>query len=441
MRLGFIALLMTAVATSPAQADWPQFRGPTGQGVAAGIDLPLTWTEQDNVRWRTDVPGKGWSSPVVLGDRVWLTTAVNTPPTDEQIARQFKASGLDEEKFGRRQVAGNVSCRVMCLDLAGGDVLHDVEVFDVDSPRAVHIGNSYASPTPVIEPGRLYCHFDAGTACIDTDRGEVLWRRTIPVFYSVGAGSSPVVYKNLLVLICDGVDKQFVIALDKYTGETVWQTERPPYRTDDGQHRKAFSTPLLVHAAGRDQLIVPGAQWLVSYDGNTGKEIWRVDHGTGFSTVPRPVFGHGLVYMCTGFASKELWAVRVDGLGDVTDTHVAWVASSQIPTNPSPVLVGDLLLVISDTGIATCFDATTGRAHWKQRIGGNHSASPVGIGDRIYFFSQEGEVTVVRAAKEFVELAKTQVGGRLMASPAVAASTLILRTDTALIGIGRKHGS
>jgi len=413
-------------------ADWPEFRGPSGQGVVSEAHAPLELTDRKNILWDTDVPGKGFSSPVVMGDQVWLTTSIDTEATPEQIEQQFAESGLDAEKFKRRQVAGSVSLRAVCYDRATGKLLRNVEVFRVESPRAIHVGNSYASPSPVIEPGRLYCHFDAGTACVDTETGETLWQRVIPAFYSVGAGSSPILYNDLLILVCDGIDTQFVIALDKRTGETVWKTSRPPFRNDDGQRRKAFSTPLVIRHQGREQMVVPGAQWITSYDPSTGEELWRVDHGSGFSNVARPVFGNGLVYVCTGFSSGEVWAIRVDGEGDVSDTHVAWRQHRLAPIKPSPLLVGDSLFMVSDTGIASCLDASTGETVWKKRIGGNYSASPVCIGERIYFASHEGNVTVVAASREFELLAENELPAPIMGSPAVLPSMMLIRAGSKL---------
>jgi outer membrane protein assembly factor BamB len=372
---------------------------------------------------------------VVIGDEVWMTTAVEKPPTPEQIEAQFQASGLDRKQFERREVSGSISLRALCVDRQDGRLTRDIELHFAESPEAIHIGNSYASPTPVVEPGRLYCHFQQATVCLDTRTGKILWKRHIPVAYSVGAGSSPVVYDDLLILICDGIDTQFVTALNKDTGETVWKTARPPFRTEEVQQRKAYSTPLIIRHEGRDQLIAPGAQWFISYDPRTGEEIWRVDHGDGFSNVPRPLFGHGMVYLCTGFGTKQLWAIRVDGQGDVTDTHVVWKERSQIPTNPTPLLAGELVFVISDTGVGSCLDARTGKSYWKQRIGGNHSASPICVSDRVYFFSQEGETKVIRAAADYEELAENHVAGRIMASPAVLPDALLLRTDTRLLRI------
>lgn len=430
---GLLVVLLGIAGPVAAADDWPQFRGPGGQGDARDSVIPLTWNESDNVVWTADIPGKGFSSPVVQGNRIWLTTAVEFEPTPEQKQQTLEASRLEPKDFGRRQVAGTVSLRVICVDRGAGRIVYESEVARAESPEAIHVGNSYASPTPVIDGDRLFVHFGVnGTACLDAKTGDVIWQRSVPVFYSVGVGSSPIVYEDLLVLVCDGIDAQFVIALDKATGETAWKTHRPPMRGDNGQRHKAYSTPLVVSHDGHQQLVVPGAQWIVSYEPRTGKEIWRVDHGAGFSTIPRPVFGHGMVYTCTGYGQSELWAIRVDGQGDVSDTHVVWKAKRQISKNPSPLLVDDLLFVIGDTGIASCFDALTGELHWQLRIGGNHSASPVFASGHVFFFSHEGDITAIKATSEEPELVTSRVEGELKASPAVLESSVLLRAGSKL---------
>lgn len=430
------AVTMTVLALATQLSfcsDWPQFRGPDGQGLALDAQIPVKWDEPDSVRWSTDIPGTGWSSPVVQGDRIWVTTAVETKPTDEQIAKQQKESRLTPDLFKRRQVAGNVSLRVLCLDRNSGRIIRDTEFASVESPEAIHVGNTYASPTPVIEGDRLYVHFGIhGTACLDAETHQVIWQRVIPVFYSVGVGSSPVIYGDLLVLVCDGIDKQFVTALDKKSGKDVWKTDRPPIRAEDGQLRKAYSTPLLIQHDKTEQLVIPGAQWIVSYEPRTGKEIWRVDHGDGFSNVPRPVYGDGTVYVCTGYGVPELWAIRVDGRGDVTKTHVTWKVERQIPKNPSPLLIDNLLFAVSDNGIVSCFDARTGETHWQKRIGGNFSASPILASGHVFFFSHEGDVTTVRASAEMSDPVTSHIDGQLMASPAVLDASVVLRSRTKL---------
>lgn len=437
VRTAALLLLFNATVASAFVDDaWPQFRGPGGQGDARASAIPVKWDFQEGVLWGAEVPGKGYSSPIVQGERIWVTTAVEFEPTDEQKRQTLEGSRLEPKDFVRRQVAGRISLRVLCFDLATGDRIYEKVVREVESPEAIHVGNSYASPTPVIAGDRLYVHFGVnGTACLDADTGSVLWRKSIPVFYSVGAGSSPVVYDDLLILVCDGIDQQFVMALDRNSGETIWKTERPPKRAEDEQLQKAYSTPLVVSHQGQDQLVVPSAQWVVSYDPMTGQEIWRVDHGQGFSTIPRPVAGHGMVYICTGYGQSELLAIRLGGRGDVTDSHVAWKAVRQISKNPSPLLVDDLLFVISDNGICSCFDAITGETHWQQRIGGNYSASPVLANGHVFVMSHEGAITAIPVSRERKEPITSQAPGELKASPAIVDSSVIIRSGSKLYRI------
>ena len=433
MRLGLFVLLMsgTVVRTAAAADDWPQFRGPGGEGHSPAVGLPLSWSETENVAWKVAVPGRGWSSPVVLGNHIWMTTALETAATAEE-KKQRLAGKKHAETL---QVAAAVSLRAICIRRDSGEPARDVELFRIDEPAEIHQLNSYASPTPVLEPGRLYCDFGTcGTACVDCATGKVLWKRRLPIDHQVGPGSSPILHEELLILVRDGCDQQYITAVDKRTGQTVWRTDRPPMDTDD-EFKKAFSTPLVFRSNGKRQMIVPGAEWIVSYDPATGEQIWRVDCGRGYSNVPRPVFGHGMVYVCTEFPGQQLWAIAVDGRGDVTDTHVRWKAVKQIPKRSSPLLVGRELYVVSDGGVATCFDALTGRPHWRKRVGGNYFASPVYADGRIYLFNDEGKATLLTPGKEFVKPAENRVEGRIVASPAIADGTIILRTDTHLYRI------
>lgn len=402
---------------------WPQFRGPTGNGISAATNVPLTWSSNQNVKWKSPVPGRGRSSPVLLGERIWLTTALETN------TREF-AAGPDRMQQAERVVIG-----VVCLDRATGEERYHTEVFAVDHPPAVNLLNSYATPTPVVESGRLYCDFGTfGTACLDSDTGQVLWKRQLPLEHYQGPGSSPTVYRDLLILVRDGGDQQYVTALDKETGNTVWKSDRPPLSTPVPIFRKSFSTPLVFEAAGRVQMVVPGAQWFVSYEPATGREIWRVDNGKGETVAPRPVYGAGLVYLSTGvFSGKpQLWAVRVEGQGDVTQSHVAWKLPSAIGFMASPLLLGRELYLVSDESFVTCVDASSGEVVGKVRAGGNYAASPVYAEGRIYCFSREGRTVVFRAGRELTVLAENQLDGPVFASPAIVHSAIYLRTDTHL---------
>jgi outer membrane protein assembly factor BamB len=415
--------VLLPVSMAARAGDWPQFRGPTGDGIATATNLPLTWSPTQNVTWKVPVPGRGRSSPVLLGDRIWLTTALETG------VRTF-AEGPDRMQQAERVVIG-----VVCLDRATGRQLYHVDLFPVENPVPVNLLNSYATPTPVVEPGRLYCDFGTfGTACLDAATGQVLWKRQLPLDHHHGPGSSPALYKNLLVLVRDGRDQQYVIALNKQTGETVWKANRPPLSTPIREFRKSFSTPLVFEAEGQVQMVVPGAQWLVAYEPETGQEIWRVDDGKGETVAPRPVYGRGLVYLSTGVIGSrpQLWAVRVDGHGDVTQTHVAWKLPTPIGFMTSPLLVGRELYLLGDDGFVSCLDAASGDLLGKFRAGGTYAASPVCAEGRLYCFSREGKTVVLQANKDLTLLAENQLDGPVFASPAFVGSAIYLRTDTHL---------
>jgi outer membrane protein assembly factor BamB len=377
--------------------DWPEFRGPTGQGHSDERGLPLVWSETKNVRWKVAIPGRGWSSPAIQGDRIWLTTAT------------------EEGK----------SLRAISVDRNTGAILQNVEIFRLKSAGNLNAKNSQASPTPVLEGDRVYLHFGAyGTACI-TQSGEVVWKTRLDYDNGQhGPGGSPVIYDNLLILSCDGQDVQYVVALDKTTGKVRWKKLREGYQ--------AYTTPLVVRLPAGDQVISPGAFRAVSYEPRTGKELWQVRYGDGFSNVPRPVYGNGLVFICTGFQQPSLLAVRLDGRGDVTKSHIAWTLKRGVSLTPSPLLVGDELYMVSDNGVASCIDAKTGAPHWQVRLGGNHSASPIYADGRIYFLSEEGESVVIAPGKEFKALAKNQLDGPTLASMAVSGGSIFVRSQTHL---------
>jgi outer membrane protein assembly factor BamB len=436
--LSYLAVCFASAAVTCAAwaaDEWPQFRGPDGQGHAQASDLPVQWSEKKNIVWKTAVPGRGWSSPVVSGDDIWMTAAVESAATQEQLLKKLS----DPKRAGKRQLASELSLRAICVDRNSGKIKHNFLLLEVDDPDPIHKLNSYASPTPVLEKGRLYCHFGTyGNACLDTATGKVLWRRIIPLTHYVGPGSSPVMYKNLFVLAYDGVERQFILALDKQTGATVWKMDRPPMRASDGDRKKSYSTPLVVQHDGQDELVVAGSQWIVSYQPTTGKELWRVDHGSGFSLVPRPVAGQGMVYFSTGFGKAQLWAIRLGGKGDVTKTHVAWKATKQIPTKPSPVLIDGRVIVMADSGVASCFDAVTGKVLWVKRVAGNYSASPLWADGKLFLASQEGKISVVKPSETFELVAENELEGQFMASPIAIGRSLFVRSDTHLYRIEKK---
>jgi outer membrane protein assembly factor BamB len=419
----FAAVTLLA-ATGKADEGWPQFRGPRGDGVSSSTNLPIAWSETNHIVWKAPVPGRGRSSPVILGDRIWLTTAI------EQGVRRTRIGSDD------MQTATHVTLKALCLDRASGRSLWEVTLFEVENPDPVHWLNSWATPTPAVEPGRLCCDYGTfGTACLNAETGEVLWKQRLPLDHQVGPGSSPALHQDLLILVRDGRDAQYVAALDKKTGAMVWKTARPPVQTSSGNLKKSFSTPLFIGAGGRTQMVATGPHWVVSYDPATGKEIWRARHGDGFSIGTCPVFGQGMVYIGTGCFKAQLLAIRADGQGDVTGTHVAWKSNRQIPIMSSPVILGDEIYWVSDDGMASCSDARSGQVHWQERLGGSHLASPLCAGGRLYFFGQEGKTTVLKTGTRFERLAENSLPGPLVATPAAAGQAIFLRTDSHLYRI------
>jgi len=406
--------------------EWPQFRGPSGQGHAVAEGLPTSWSEDQHVVWKCLLPGKGWSSPVIAGNEIWLTTAVDSPISAEEKAERLKGTTNTQPLI----VSGKLSLRAQCVDRTTGKLLHDIELLMEPRPQGTHATNSFASPTPVIEAGKLYCHFGTyGSACLDTATKKVLWtNRELVVQHENGPGSSPVIWGDLLVFHCDGSDAQFIAALDKRTGKLAWKTDRSGVMNANPQLKKSYGTPLVVEIAGESQLLSPASDWLYAYD-KQGKELWKVPYEKlGFSLAPRPVVGHGMAYLCTSFMQSELLAVKLDK----TKPEVAWRYARQVPQVPSPLLVGNEIYLVGDKGIATCLDALTGDVRWTQRIPGNYSSSPLFAGGHIYCSNREGETTVLAPGKEFRQIGSGKLAGQIMASPAAVGHALYLRTDQAL---------
>ena len=408
-----LVLILGILSPSARGEDWLEFRGPGGQGHASAAGLPESWSETENLVWKQAIPGKGWSSPVVVGGQVYLTTAV--PEGDEDPPAQ--------------------SLRVVCLDEASGRLEWSQELFQQPAGQRVHPKNSHASATPISDGKRLYVHFGTwGTACLERD-GTVVWKTTALKYQPVhGNGGSPVLFEDLLILNCDGADAQFVVALDRRDGTEKWRYNRglEPVKGF------AFCTPLLVEVEGQTQVISSGADAVVGLVPQTGEEIWRVRYKGGYSVVPRPVAGQGMVFVCTGYDSPTLLAIRLAGArGDVTDSHLAWKLTKRVPLNPSPLLINDLLYLVSDDGVMSCVEAGSGESVWQQRIWGAYSSSPTWADGRIYVQSEAGETLVIEPGREFREVARSQVGERTFASYAVAGGAIYLRTESNLLRLQR----
>ena len=421
MALGFAFLLISPTflhAQSKTKDDWPEFRGPSAQGHSLQTGLPLTWfethSEKNNILWKTRIPGRGWSSPVVAGNEIWLTTS-------------------DVKK-------GTLS--VICVDRESGTIEKNIEVFRQYPLGRIHTKNSHASPTPIIEGDKIYAHFGSHiTVCLNRD-GEILWKTQLKYIHQHGPAGSPILVDDLLIINCDGNSFSFyepnkrisgikylqsVVALDKNTGKIRWQKSRIK-----GRH--AYCTCLLIEVDGIKQVISPGGDQVVAYDPQSGDEIWRCRY-LGYSVVPRPVFAHGLVFMSTGYDNPVMLAIRPDGHGDVTSSHIAWSQKRIAPRNVSPLVVGEQLYLVTDDGILSCLTAKTGNILWRKRLRGKFSASPVFVDGRIYLTSEAGKTYVIQPGAKYRQLAVNRIADRVLASMAVTGKSFILRSEKFLYRI------
>jgi outer membrane protein assembly factor BamB len=430
-------LLIAAIAVTAAVASggdsWPGYRGPTGDGHAAGANLATTWSETENVRWKTAIHGKAWSSPVIQGNQVWVTTADELLMEKSPPAKGAKGGAPDNP-------VKEVTFYAVCADRASGKIVHDVKLGSQMNPQYCHPFNSYGSCTPFLDGGRLYAHFGSlGTWCLDAATEKILWeRRDLECNHFRGPASSPIVSGDLVYLIFDGFDQQYVVALNKHTGATEWKTDRNiKYSSANGDFKKAYATPALVEIDGKPQLICPSAECTIAYDPKSGAELWRISHG-GMNGSGRPVMSAGLLYLTSGHNGRLL-AVKPSGSAMLPPSAVAWQAAKNVPTRPSVLIDNGLLYMVSDNGIASCLDAASGKAYWSERLDGEFSASPILAGKFIYCCNQSGKTFVLATGKTFNVVAENRLDGGFMASPAVAGNDLILRTRTHLYCIGAKR--
>lgn len=417
--------LLLSIAAAARGEDWPQFGGPTGQGISTSKDVPVEWSATKNVAWKVPIAGRAWSSPVLMGGKLYLTTALG------------ETADLDR---GNEPVSATseLSLRAMCVDAQTGKVDWDVELFHrsrADTPQ-MHPKNSQASPTPVVTADRLYVHFGhLGTAALDLS-GRVLWRQTVAYKPAHGNGGSPVLFDGMLIFNCDGLSNPFMVALDAASGAVKWKTPR------NTPSKKKFSvaTPQVIKLSnGASQLVSPASGFVGGYDPKDGREIWRLRYGEGYSVVPRPAFADGIAVLSSGYDKPVTYAVKLDErmTGDVTASHVAWKTHKAAPCTPSPLIVDGAVYLISDNGIATCSDLKTGKVHWSQRLEGDYSSSPVYAEGRVYFQSEGGVAYVVKAATTFEQLAENDIGERCLASYAITDASLYIRSEHYLWKIAR----
>ncbi|XZE44437.1 PQQ-binding-like beta-propeller repeat protein [Pirellulaceae bacterium SH467] len=391
---------------------WPQYRGPRGDGHALTDAKPPTqWSEDKNLAWKHALTGKAWSSPVVWGDKLWLTNA-----TDDGL-----------------------SMSVHCLELATGKVLWERPLFsNPEVQKDFHVFNSYASPTPVVDGQHIFVSFGAyGTACLDKTSGNTVWeRRDLPCNHYRGAGSSPILFENSLIFHMDGFDVQYIVALDRATGATLWKTDRDiDYGTDNGDYKKAYGTPHVVQVKNGDstslQLISPAAKAVIAYDPRSGKELWKVRYEEHSASL-RPLYDGNIIYTSTGFSKGKLLAIRPDGTGDLTEKGVLWQASKSIGAKPSPLLIGDQVITLEDRGVLSAIHKATGETVWQKRLGGDFSSSPIFADGKIYCLDEQGKGHVVTPEGEV--LAENVLPAGCLASPAAVGDTLLIRTRNAIYG-------
>jgi outer membrane protein assembly factor BamB len=408
------ALLLSGASGLFAQTNWTYYRGSNLDAVSSNRNLPLKWSETENVIWKTPIHGKGASSPVVFGNQIWITSA---------------------DSSGKKLYA-------ICSDFNTGKIIYDLNVFQHDSVPAIHTLNTYATPTPAIENGFVYVHFGAlGTACIETNTGKAVWKREdLKCDHVQGPASSPIIYKDLVILHYEGVDIQYLVALNKKTGKTVWKSVRPQeyYTGQPAIARKAYVTPIIVKVQGKDMLISNGAEVCIAYDPATGEEIWRIPYVSD-TTISMPMFSNGLVIFTTGLMDPiKLMAVKPEGKGDISKTNVVWSMEKDVPAITSPFVKDGILYMIHERGNLTCLDATTGKTVYVNKLKGQFYAAPICADGKIYITSKNGTIYSLKEGKEFQVLAESKLDGEFMASPAVSGKSLILRSSKALYRIEQR---
>ena len=414
-RLTFLFVALIALPMSTRAENWPGFRGPTGQGISTEKGLPTEWSSTTNIAWKTEIPGEGWSSPVIYGDRVFVTTSVDA----------------------------GVSCRVFCLKRQTGEVLWNREVIQ-QTPKRKEKRNSYATPTPVTDGKQVYVAFGDGTVAALSMKGDLVWTNRDFKYYSQhGLGVSPRLYRDLVIIPFDWSsegedkkvgwqkpwDKSVILAFDKSTGKLRWRGQR-------GLSRIGHVTPNILRENGQDQLVSGAGDVIQGFNPNTGERLWWA-RSQGEGVVPSVVLGDGLIFTASGFEQPTIRAVRTGGKGDVTQTHIAWEQTRNVPSVPSFVYVKPHLFTITDAGVVACLKADTGEVVWQERIGGTYAASPIYADGKIYFLSMEGESVIIEAKPEFKLLARNSIAEYCQASAAASQGQLFIRSEKHLYCIGK----
>ena len=431
--MGFAVAL--AAVGSVSAADWPQWRGPHGNGATDEQNLPLRWSATENVAWKAELGGAGVSSPIVAGDAVYVTSQIGTG-----VSRQGPrlAQGGDIAS-GERSLRGRANDRVTFLveafDRATGRRRWEYRLDSVGPMQSVHDKHNLASPSPVTDGRMIYAWFGTGQVVALDLSGRLVWQRHLgqefaPFDINWGHSSSPTLFEGSLILLCDHAPASYLLAVDKTTGKDTWKADR-------GKGRQSYTTPFVVQASGGPELVVNSSERVDAYDPRTGALLWHVGGANQFP-IPAPTFGNGVIYLTRGYRSGPYMAVRPGGRGDISASHVVWQVPTGAPYISSLVHHDGLLYMASDVGAVSVIDAETGRRIWQERVNGLFSASPVAADGKVYFASETGEVIVIRAGREPQVIARNDIGERLMASPAISNGQIFLRGDSAIFAIGRK---
>jgi len=444
MRAAFVTL-QVVLATAPLAANWPQWRGPAGLGVSGESSLPTTWSARENIAWSASLRGLGSSSPIVWGDQVFVTSQIGRTRLQSgshpMLARDDAALVTREKPIGGRREdppagADPAFLVVESFNRSNGRRLWEYRVEARGPFPDLHEKHNLATPTPVTDGARVFAWFGTGQIVALDMRGRVLWAKHVGEDYSPfdinwGHGSSPVLYKDLLILLCDHESASYLLALDARTGTPRWKADR-------GKGRASYSTPLVVPGPAGDELLVNSSERIDGYDPATGALRWYAD-APRQTPIPSAVFHDGLIYLTRGYRNSPYMALRPGGRGDVSASHVAWRAPGGGSYAASLVHYEGLLYFTNDVGVLTCADAKTGARVWQTRLDGVFFASPVAADGKIYFASETGETIVVKAGRAPAILARNDLGERLVASPAISKGQIFLRSDARLFTIGLRN--
>lgn len=434
--LGIFYLVLSSVTNNLAFGcqssgnDWLQFRGSAATSTTDS-ELPVTWTSDQNCKWRLKLPGRGWSSPVHADGIAWMTSAIERAASPEEIEEKLK--GLQFSRI--KTAAASVEFHALAVDLESGKLLHDIVLGRSDDPQPINPMNSFASPTPVVSDGKVVCHFGAyGTWCLDANTGEKLWQTRYVIDHSVGPGSSPIVVDSKVILACDGCDQQFVAAVRLEDGEEVWKTSRPPIRDTNGEFRKGYCTPVVCSIDGSQQIVVTGSQWICSYAPDSGKEIWRLDYGRGYSMTGQPFMIQDMIVFPTGYDNHEFVAFTPEGTGELAANEIRW-RKRGAPSMSSSVISGSRIFSVGDRGILSIIDPVDGSVIKRQRTIGNISSSPLVADGKMYIGSRDGLMAVVTCDDDLEVLHEYDFGSPIYASPCPIGNDLLVRTAEELIRI------